>query len=238
MVGGEPFEVIGWAPSSPPRAMQAAQSGSPLALPADAWGRRRPRRAGSAWRHPVAIVLMLHGVGAAMAPSELFVALPVSPLMLWAQVPKGIALVILGVAVWRGHPQSVRKCLAVALLAHAALRILGLFYSQWWSEAGPIDVSLALLYAASGVGLWQRRDWARWSCVILGATLLAVELFSLVRGFGYLIEGATMHWPEFLIGWLIAVAMMAVLPAALVSYGLLPSTRKHFQDVRGETTLS
>jgi hypothetical protein len=214
--------------------MQSAQSVSPLALPEGAWGKRWFLPRASIWQRAIALVLMLEGAVGTLAPIGVLLILPQSDVVLWIGVPSGIAFLVLGIAVFRSRSSSIRKSLAAVFLLSAAARIGGLFLDggQTW-EAWWVSLTLAIALGAVSAGVWRAREWSRWSCVILGIALWAEALtasaYGMLRSMMY---GVRESPSEMAISWSVGVAITAITPMALMVYGVLPSTRKHFADVR------
>jgi hypothetical protein len=177
---------------------------------------------------------MLGGALAALAPIVLLLISPEFIAVSWIHLPEAIATVGLGIAVFRSGGSSIRRSLAAVLLLNAAARIGRLFldggppWEAWW-----VSLTVAMALGTVSAGVWRAREWGRWSCVILGVVLWAEELTSTAyRLMISMTSGLRGNATEMVIGWSVAVMLMAIPLVALMVYGVLPSTRSHFAEAR------
>lgn len=217
-------------------------AGSPLTLPDGAWGKRWFvfKRRHSSRRPPVSVgqsgiacLLMLQGLAGLLVPLGVIVPLNqfVPNYMLWIQVPGSIALFILGVAVGRDLIPTIRKSLALVMVLSATSRVAWLFNPSPLQDDWRISSPLALMLATVGIGLFLARDWGRRGCIVLGLVLCAHEARSFVRALSGASDGGA-DTKELVIASTIAVLLTLTPYVALMIYGALKSTRRHFAETR------
>jgi peptidoglycan/LPS O-acetylase OafA/YrhL len=215
-----------------------AVSSSPLALPQDAWGKRRIGPRASLAQKAVAALFLCYGgilclvLAAAWESSSRYESIR-NPTA-WLLAPEAILTTLLGAWVWLGRPRKVRRTVAALLLAKMALPCALLFTSwpssiHWWRSLPPI-----LVFTIIGVGVWRATEWGRRGCIVLGLAMYAIYLASSSLAMQILVERGSSHAVEFTtVSWF--ARLWLVLPfVALAIYGVLPSTRAHFAEARGE----
>ncbi len=114
------------------------------------------------------------------------------------------------------------------------LGVLGIFFgAHRWTNPSPgspwRSFGVALACIGLGVGVELGREWARWSSGILGLAAGAFSMLMTVMMIADVI--LTPHWDLILIIG-IWVPLFPGLSIAVAVYCFLPSTRRHFAEVR------
>lgn len=205
---------------------------SPLALAENAWGRRRySRRSRSTLQRLVTAYFLLAGAFELLGSlafawkGRWFTGM--NPLAPWVQLSEGLLMIALGISLLRGSSPSVRAFVATLLFAKAAASATAMLGTGAFASPPWFAISMMLLWASVGVGVWRAAEWGRRSCMIVGLAMHGYLLACSVTAMRMFVDDRP---------WIVVSTVtfvMLVCPYVLLAiYGVLPSTRKHFADVR------
>ncbi len=218
---------------------------SQLALPNHAWAGRHSRRSQSPDLAPirglVSAFLLLEG-GPLLLGEMAFLWKGrwfegIHPLYPFLGIPEPLSTVALGLVVLRGSSAHVRKWLGVLLISKGLASVSMLLNSGVFANSRWFAIASVLAWTILGLGVWRATTWGRRGCTITGLAMCGYHLtFGLagmihawneleLSGHGPPEAASVLFMPVF--------ALFAVAPLVLLAiYGVLPSTRRHFADVR------
>ena len=132
------------------------------------------------------------------------------------EVVKTICLVLVAMAAFHlDHQQNFERL--VHWLEHLSLAdsnglrwklvgVLVAFGPSKFVAVGAVALGYALLFGIEGVGLWLGKHWAEWFTVIATGSLIPLELYETLHGFGWL-KLATLVGNVAIIVYLVRIAL-------------------------------
>lgn len=228
--------------------MQDASPSSPLALPENAWGRRRwygPGVSPGTGRTLLAVILSFYGcfwmlvglwngdVFSEARSREAGLGLfHFRHMVVWIDVAEGLIWIGLGTAVWRRFPSMARGSIALLMLMKGARHVVWLISPNMFSRPWCADLIVGLTWLALGFGIWRASEWARSGCTVLGLAIYGFQVFGLAWSTRQLGDWVSSHPIVFAQTAILAATVVALPPLTLAIYGVLRSTRDHFAEAR------